>query len=172
MRKKNLDRLIALDVQAKGLLHGTTTARDRAPDDLKVVARKMMATLKSKKCSVITPKRAAYTAGNSLVYCGPDIAMWELFPANGRILVAATIVVIYGNLKEELHYHSSHVISFVLEGEGFLYTEDGKLEAKPGDLVTIPRGIKHLFNCEDGKRMLVFATEISDEPIDHQKNWY
>jgi mannose-6-phosphate isomerase-like protein (cupin superfamily) len=175
MQTKDLDHLIKSDPMAQGILHGSPVVRDAAPfEELDEMAKKMMEALIRGKCAIITPKIAAYTAGNSLVYCGPDINVSSLFPSLLQVpmKVATTIVIIYGHLHEELHHHTSHVISFVIEGEGWLFTEQYKCRAKPGDLVVIPRGVKHLFNCDEGKRMLIFATEISDRPIDHQKNFY
>ncbi len=170
---EDLDRVIAEDLQAVALLHGTKPERDVAPfGDLKVVEEEVMLALTGGVCKVITSGQPAYTAGNSLVYCGPDLLVAKLLPDSGKAILATTIVKIYGHLDEELHYHSSHVISVLVEGSGYLFTDTEKLSAKAGDIVVIPRGVQHLFNCDPRQKILIFAIEISDRSIDHQKNWY
>jgi quercetin dioxygenase-like cupin family protein len=172
MDVEKLDELISHDELALRLLHGTKPTRDVAPfEDLNRIATLVSQAVHENRCLVLDPKQPAYTAGNSLVYCGPDIFISHLFD-HGEIRVAMTTVVIYGNVKEELHHHTSHVFSYVIEGIGWLQVENGGLMARAGDLVVIPRGVRHLFNCNDGDRMLIFAVEISDQPIDHQKNYY
>ena len=169
---QKLDDLIARDQRAVALMHGTQPERNIAPfADLEVARDEVAMALRRNRCAVIRPKQPAYTAGNSLVYCGPDIFISELFTGED-VRVAMTTVIIYGHLDEELHHHTSHVFSYVIEGRGWLYTEADRLEAGAGDLVVIPRGVRHLFNCDEEQRMLIFAMEISDKLIDHQKNFY
>jgi quercetin dioxygenase-like cupin family protein len=172
MDAEMIDRCIAEDYRAVTLMHGTIAERDKAPfDDLVGIESEVAEAFQECRCAVIRPRQAAYTAGNSLVYCGPDIVVSDLF-AERHLRVATTVVIIYGHADEELHRHTSHVLSCLIEGNGCLYGETWEFEARPGDLVVIPRGVRHVFNCAEGQRMLIFAVEISDGPIDHQKNYY
>lgn len=127
--------------------------------------------LKDNVCKVITNPSSAYQAGNSLLVCGPQMRTDELF-GKAPCYTAISLVCIVGSEHEPLHTHTSHVITWIVAGKGWLLTPATQLIATPGNLVVIPRGAPHCFNCPIGGEVLLAGMELSDQELDYQKNFY
>jgi len=55
--------------------------------------------------------------------------------------------------KTPEHSHDWEHEVFIIEGEGNLEGEDGKIPLKPGDSVYVPGGVKHFFESSGDKTM-------------------
>lgn len=116
-------------------------------------------------------------AANSTLSSIPEVRLTDtgLGPANLR--TAATVVRIAGSTDEPLHYHVSAIVGLILKGEALLRTADGPasservLRVDEGDIVVIPKGCWHLFECPSGRSMEYLALELSETTIDYQKHW-
>jgi quercetin dioxygenase-like cupin family protein len=129
------------------------------------------AALAEGRCAVISNPHCSYSAGNSVVLCGPQLVPQEIIPA-GQHFMAISTVFITGVSHEPLHTHTSHVITWMIEGTGWLTLADGRLEATAGDLVVVPREVPHSFNGPIGSRIVFVGLELSDQALDYQKNFY
>jgi len=72
-----------------------------------------------------------------------------------------TVLVVQAQPQEEpfIHIHKEHdEFLYVLEGEGWAYIGDKKLEVKAGDLVYCPVGMEHgFFMPTKGVRLSIYA---------------
>ena len=91
--------------------------------------------------------------------------------------VGSSLVCIAGPSNEVLHFHSSHLIGVVTRGSGWLCVSIesspfvDKVAVSAGDVVVIPRGVFHLFDCDVTQELDYVALEVSDHPLDYQKHW-
>lgn len=128
--------------------------------------------LKEMKCTAIKNFATSWSTGNSIVNSSPIVNLAGLFPDLTKVNVTASIVHIEGVDDEDVHYHTSHVIGYVVNGEGqfMVSRENGSpiFDITAGDVVIIPRGAMHYF--VSNTKMDWIALEISDLPIDYQKH--
>ena len=129
------------------------------------------AALTEGRCAVISNPHCSYNVGNSVVLCGPQLSPQDIIPAEQHYMAIST-VFITGASHEPLHTHTSHVVAWMIEGNGWLSLEDGQINAKASDLVVVPRGIPHSFNGPLGSKIVFVGLEISDQMLDYQKNFY
>jgi mannose-6-phosphate isomerase-like protein (cupin superfamily) len=124
------------------------------------------------RCVAIKSFATSWSTGNSVVNSAPIVNLAGMFPDLSKVNVTASIVHIEGVDDEEVHYHTSHVIGYVVSGEGqFMVSRDPAfpiLDIVAGDVVIIPRGAMHYF--VSSTKMDWIALEISDLPIDYQKH--
>ena len=112
-----------------------------------------------------------------MVYSTPVIDASRLFPKSERRECAASLVCIKGRSGEDLHYHTSHIVGFITRGEGSLRLPaksgngETELPVRAGDVVIIPRGALHMFECAVAQEMDYLALEVSEVAIDYQKHW-
>jgi quercetin dioxygenase-like cupin family protein len=126
-------------------------------------------------CSVLKGAAREWHSANSRVLSLPALRLADahvpLFEAG------ASIVCISGPSTETLHYHSSHLVGIVTRGAGWLRVpgkDEGSTTRLPiscGDVVVIPKGVLHLFDCDPEAEMDYVALEVSYGPIDYQKHW-
>ncbi len=180
MKREKLEELFRNNKPIQQFVGVSEIIQDEAPTtELDELTTQIQQALTNNVCAVIPPPgRFAYTAGNSLVMCGPALNIARVFLGESTIYISPVLVKLFGSLEEELHYHTAHVISVVCEGGGYLEVPDengnGKirLRATPGSWVVIPQGTLHLFNCDPDKEMLLFTLEFGSSPLTHQKNFY
>lgn len=132
---------------------------------------KVYAALEDGRCAVISNPHCSYSAGNSVVLCGPQLSPQQIIPADQHYM-AISAVFISGVSHEPLHTHTSHVVAWMIEGTGWLSLEEERIDAVAGDLVVVPRGVPHSFNGPLGSRIVFVGLEISDQMLDYQKNFY
>lgn len=128
--------------------------------------------LEEMKCTAIKSFATSWSTGNSIVNSAPVVNLKGMFPDLAKVNVTASIVHIEGVDDEEVHYHTSHVIGYVVGGEGqFMVSRDENspvFDIVAGDVVIIPRGAMHYFVSDT--KMDWIALEISDMEIDYQKH--
>lgn len=140
---------------------------------------KLSGVLKGTDCAVYKRAALLWRDGNSAVTSSPAVDLLRLFKAAGRVEVAVNFVSIQGACGEPLHYHTAHLIGVVVRGGGYLLTgkgenKQGEVDMTPvavGDLVVIPRGAYHIFECKPSGGLDYVALEFSDAAIDYQKHW-
>lgn len=129
-----------------------------------------------KECEVLKSSQHEWNSGNSTVSSTPPVDLAGIF-GSSHIEVGASVVRIVGESGEPLHFHSSHLVGLVVRGSGWLCRpneQDGGISRRAtarGDVVIIPRGALHLFECDRDGELEYIALEFSDGPIDYQKHW-
>lgn len=127
-------------------------------------------------CTVLPHLAFAWGTGNSVVVSVPTLSVVPLFPMAPELNVTASLVSIQGDSPEPLHFHTSHLMGLVVRGSGdFRWEVEGEertAEVCTGDVVIIPRGALHFFNCLPGGSLDYVALEVSDGPIDYQKHFH
>jgi quercetin dioxygenase-like cupin family protein len=126
-------------------------------------------------CSLFKGAALQWNSANSKVLSMPAL---RLSDTQGSLVeTGASIVCIAGPSNEPLHYHSSHLVGVVTRGSGWLCVPGldkavpARLPVSSGDVVVIPKGALHLFDCDPDTEMDYVALEVSDGPIDYQKHW-
>lgn len=129
-------------------------------------------------CVVFKGAAVKWTTGNSTVTSSQSVDMLQVFSGTKNIEVAVNLVSIRGGSAEPLHYHTSHLIGLVINGEGRLRlaidASDRSIREEPlaaGDVIVIPQGAFHIFECDDSGKLDYIALEFSDVGIDYQKHW-
>lgn len=124
------------------------------------------------RCVAIKNFATSWSTGNSIVNSAPIVNLAGMFPDLSKVNVTASMVHIEGVNDEDVHYHTSHVVGYVIHGEGQLMVSRDPsfpvLDIVAGDVVIIPRGAMHYF--VSNTKMDWIALEISDLPIDYQKH--
>ena len=138
---------------------------DRSEIDIKEFLGEM-------RCTAIKNFATSWSTGNSVVSSAPIVNLTGVFPDLGKTNITASLVHIEGVDDEDVHYHTSHVIGYVVSGEGKFMVSREKdspiFGISAGDVVVIPRGAMHYFISET--KMDWIGLEISDLPIDYQKH--
>lgn len=135
--------------------------------------------LERTECVVYKGVANIWEAGNSTVTSSPAIDIFNIFSSTERIEVAVNLVSVQDISEEPLHYHSSHLIGVIVRGKGVLLTSKinnrqeaiEKTAVSVGDVVVIPRGANHIFQCNYSEELHYIALEFSDKAIDYQKHW-
>ena len=132
--------------------------------------------LRLKDCTVIKEASLTWSSANSIVRSSPITDLSQLFSLSCQINCAVSLVSIHGASGEPLHYHTSHLIGLVVRGSGWLLTtKNSELEHQKqvglGDVIVIPKGVYHIFECDPAGAMDYIALEVSDGIIDYQKHW-
>jgi quercetin dioxygenase-like cupin family protein len=143
-------------------------------------AFEFLSLFKKSVCTLIHGKSRKWESSNSTVFSCPALDLNGVFARESRLEAGASLVSIDGEADEDLHFHTSHLLGTVVRGEGFLCVPTdlanaqagriSRIPVQPGDVVVIPRGALHIFQCEVGKRLEYIALEVSDSPIDYQKH--
>jgi mannose-6-phosphate isomerase-like protein (cupin superfamily) len=127
--------------------------------------------LQLNKCTVLSKITEAVKDGNSEFVSLPALNLNNLFTENSSLEFSANFVKIDGNQNEPVHYHISHVVGVILEGDAYLKTDQGQFPVSKGDVVVVPKNVNHEFICEDGKQMIYMAYEIADRQLDFKKHF-
>ena len=133
------------------------------------------------KCRVFSGAAQEWKTPSSDVLSSPVLSVSEVFASAARVAVSLVSVRHAAGVgTEPLHYHSSHVIGVGVRGMGWLrvvkndfqqhHSTFERLSVEAGDVVLIPRGALHLFECEPAGEFAYIALEISDQPIDYQQH--
>ncbi len=84
---------------------------------------------------------------------------------NLRTTTQASYMIVRLNESETPHVHENHDLVVVMwKGKGTLFISDSKHELKPGDIVEIPRGVRHW--VEKPEKGICEAYVISVPPYD------
>lgn len=165
------------------MTRGSSITNQSPPFDLlKDVGRKILEALQVPKCEVVgSVQGLTYKTGNSQIICTPQLVVADVLALHDRAKISVNFVFIQGEANEAPHIHHSHVIALVLSGTGeLLHLPSGSdsknkpstVVAEAGDIVVIPKGVLHIFNCNRGQNLLYAALEIADRDIDYQKHYY
>jgi oxalate decarboxylase/phosphoglucose isomerase-like protein (cupin superfamily) len=130
-------------------------------------------------CVVYKNAANTWKTANSTVTSSPIIDVLQIFNGTKAAAnVAVNFVSIRGTICEPLHYHTSHLIGVVIHGDGVLKSATDEKESNlrelqvgAGDVILIPRGAYHIFDCEASGGLDYIALEFSDHDIDYQKHW-
>ena len=131
-----------------------------------------------KRCVVFKEAGRAQKTGNSVLVSSPVVDILQVLNNASWIEATVSSVAIKGTSNEPLHYHTSHLIGLVVSGEGYLLiskenVENDGIDRVPvtvGDVIVIPRGAYHIFECDPTGELDYIALEFSDEAIDYQKH--
>jgi quercetin dioxygenase-like cupin family protein len=131
-----------------------------------------------KRCVVFKGAGRAQKTGNSILVSSHVVDILQVLNNASRIEATVSSVAIKGTSNEPLHYHTSHLIGLVVSGQGYLLiskedVENDGVDRVPvtvGDVVVIPRGAYHIFECDPNGELDYIALEFSDEAIDYQKH--
>ena len=129
--------------------------------------------LQKKKCTLIDGAARSAPTGNSVVTSGLVLNFNDgLFSDLSKVKATASLVEIKGESAEPTHFHTSHLVGIIIHGTGFLRLKDAsRILVKRGDIVVIPRGIHHYFDCGKDETLDYIALEVSDTTIDYQKHF-
>lgn len=127
--------------------------------------------LQMQRCTVVSSAAQVGKMGNSVLTSVPVLKLSELFADIRSIELTASWVKIRGASTEPVHYHTSHLVACLVQGMGWLRTDQGREVVVIGDVVVIPRGINHFFDPDPAVGLDYIAYEISDSPIDYQKHY-
>lgn len=132
------------------------------------------ALLEKKECIFWVASSEKWSTANSTVDSSPVIRIAEIYRDIGDVEVAISLVDVSPVTGEPLHYHASHVVGVVIEGEAsFRYQKAGKevrVKVVRGDVVLVPEGAYHVFECSLGQHMKYMALEFADKEIDYQQH--
>ena len=140
------------------------------------ITTRILEAIRTGECALFKKATLEQDTHSSKVYSLPSLPVLQLFNCDRPINTSTNFMVISGGLDEALHYHTSHVFGFVVRGEGvFCLRKKGvkretRLPVSSGDLVVIPRGALHLFECEKGQ-LEVVTLEVSDRDLDYQSHY-
>ena len=147
-------------------------------NDATVSPNRLREILETGTCAVYKNAANTWKTANSTVTSSPIVDVWHIFEGTRAANVAVNIVSIRGTSGEPLHYHTSHLIGVVVKGDGMLRSATDKRESNlkdwqvaAGDVILIPRGAYHMFECEPSGNLDYIALEFSDHEIDYQKHW-
>jgi quercetin dioxygenase-like cupin family protein len=128
--------------------------------------------LKKATCTLMPADARTTSTGNSVLTVGYLVNLADgLFPDPSIVKMTASLVEIRGQSEEDMHYHTSHIVGIVVHGSGYLRVPEGKLPAKKGDMVIIPRKAMHYFDCDPDGELTYVSLEVSDTEIDYQKHF-
>lgn len=132
--------------------------------------------LRLKHCTIIRETSNVWSSANSVVRSSPIADLSQLFGFSSQINCAVSLVSIQGISGEPLHYHTSHLIGLVVSGCGWILTDKNpemkhQEQVSLGDVIVIPKGVYHMFECGPEEAMDYIAMEVSDGIIDYQKHW-
>lgn len=66
------------------------------------------------------------------------------------------------------HYHAhTNEIYYILEGTGIVELDDVTQEIRPGQVITIPAGVRHRLKADDVVRTIVVAIPAFDSADEH-----
>lgn len=130
--------------------------------------------LDKKECVFWKNSSELWVTENSTVESSPVIKLEEIYEAIQEIRVAISLVDVKPKKGEPLHYHDSHVIGVITEGNAvFRYkknNEEKQIAVEQGDVVLIPENAYHVFECDDTQKMKYMALEFASKEIDYQKH--
>lgn len=136
--------------------------------------------LLSNKVRLLESGGSIWEIGNSVVLSTPRIFLSKIFEENQSLEAALNFVFISGPVpeNEELHFHTSHIIAYVVSGRGWFLHSDKKIRLREanripirsGNLIVLPKGYLHTFECDVGDQMVYAAVEYANVPIDYQKH--
>jgi quercetin dioxygenase-like cupin family protein len=131
----------------------------------------------SPKCSVLRDVTHVDESSISIVTSSPVINLRGMFSSETAIEIGVSLVKVLRKSAEPLHFHSSHIVGIVTVGTGYLRVpgpddKEQQFEVRTGDIVVIPRGAPHMFECEGETTLEYVAMELSDQPIDYQKHYH
>lgn len=132
------------------------------------------------RCAVIQGGSQVWSTPSSDVLSTPVLRVSEVFAIQSVSIAASLVSVRYSPtaVEEQLHYHSSHVVGIGARGAGWLRipgTAQGQFDRLPvsaGDVVVIPKGGLHIFECDPRSEFDYVALELSDTSIDYQQHRY
>ena len=127
--------------------------------------------LKRSACTLMPNGAQVGKTGNSVVTSSLVTHLDGLFPDLSKIQTTCSLVEIRGASNEPTHYHTSHLVGLVIRGHGYLREPQQRQPVKKGDIVVIPRGVQHYFDCDDAGELDYIAYEVSDQDIDYQKHF-
>ncbi len=127
--------------------------------------------LQLNKCTVLPSSSSLIKDGNSAFISLPPVRINDLFDSTHNTEVSANYVHINGYDNEPMHHHISHVVGVIIKGKAFLQTEEGNIPVEQGDVVIVPKGVKHEFICDEGKEMDYMAYEIANTSLDFKKHF-
>mgnify|MGYP003517061127 CR=1 len=127
--------------------------------------------LQLNKCTVLPQSSTPTKDGNSIFTSIPPLRINDLFSDTANVELSANYVHISGYDNEPMHHHISHVVGVIIKGSAYLQTDEGNIPVQQGDVVVVPKGIKHEFICDDGKEMDYMAYEIANISLDFNKHF-
>lgn len=128
--------------------------------------------IRREECTVYRNVGLAWSSNNSTVTTCPPLEIQSMVNRPEAIHAAMSFVSVTGRSDEQLHHHSSHLLGIVVGGEGHLLTprntgEDmARTPLTSGDLFVVPRGSRHVIECDSDKGLKFISLEISDEEIE------
>lgn len=128
--------------------------------------------IKRKECTVKRNSSLRWKSDNSEVQSIPSLTVGT----DCVKCVGVSLVTICGPSGEDLHFHKADIVGLVIYGAARLrFRSEGDIErvsnVVENDVVFIPRGVFHLFECCLGETMRYVALELSESELDYQKHW-
>lgn len=147
-------------------------------DFIETLTKDVRELLEHAECIIYKKGALAWRSSNSAVTSLPAVDLSSIFNASKQLEVTANFVSIRGFSGDPPHYHTSHLIGVIIKGEGWLISvssdSESSVERIPvavNDVVFIPRGAYHIFECDPQGELDYIALEFSDQAIDYQKHW-
>lgn len=149
-------------------------------DSLTVRPEDIVRAIRSPFCTVFKGAVGSYERDNSVVFASQFFPLFrtyfDTFPEMGQDMnVGITYLKISGSRSNEpLHYHTADIVGLITVGSGvLLYENNGERreEAVEGDMIVIPKGALHCFDCSPGKD-LHYAAILLGKEIDYQRHHF
>ena len=149
-------------------------------DSLTVSPEDISRAIRNPQCTVFKGAVGTYERDNSIVFASQFFPLFQTyldtFPEAGKDLnVGITYLKIKGSRSgEPLHYHTADIIGLITVGRGvLLYENNGEQreEAVEGDMIVIPKGALHCFDCNPGED-LHYAAILLGKEIDYQRHHF
>jgi quercetin dioxygenase-like cupin family protein len=101
------------------------------------------------------------------IFTGGDVRLRELVTEADAELIRSGVVRFSAGGRTRWHHHEADQLLIVIEGHGIVEDEEVRHDVRAGDVVFIPRGVRH-WHGSDGETELTHISVLTpgDEVID------